>query len=431
MISRYDSPEISAIWTDLHKFETYLQVELAVLQALEKDIVPKGVSAAIAKSATINPLRIDEIEKITRHDIIAFCTSITENIAPEIGKYFHFGVTSSDIIDTSLTIQIKESLEAIIPLFEELLTVLKCKALEFKDIVAMGRSHGMYAEPLSFGQKFLGHYAEFQRRFEEYKTFYATELTGQLSGAVGNYTIISPSHEKQALKTLGLKVEPVSTQVIPRDRIAKLITLGALTASAIERLAVEIRHLHRSEVFELHEGFAKGQKGSSTMPHKKNPISAENLTGMARFLRSHVSMALENIVLWHERDISHSSSERMYLPDHFGILFYSLKRLKSTISNLIIHQDVIEKRVEDNFIYLSSFYLHKLIEQTNLNRDELYAITQTAAFEARDAQDFYNSLLSSLAERGLNVVLPNPNFEEIKKIYLASAHEVFHRTMKN
>jgi adenylosuccinate lyase len=434
VIPRYEKTEISSLWSENAKFETYLDVEIAIMKALEGDKVPAGLSQKIRGKVSINPARIAQIEAITRHDIIAFCTSITENLTAEEGRFFHFGVTSSDIIDSALTLQIKRSLERILPVYEGLLHALANKANEQKEIITMGRSHGMMAEPLSMGQKLLGHYNEFSRRYIELRNFMHNELTVQFSGAVGNYTILTPQQELTASKELGLKVEPLSTQVIPRDRIAKLISLNALTASAIERLAVEIRHLHRTEVNELHEGFSKGQKGSSTMPHKKNPISGENLTGMARFLRSHLSVALENIVLWHERDISHSSTERLYLPDHFGILYYSLERLTKTVEQLEFHNDVIEKRVRDNFGYLSSFYLHQLIEKTSTTREELYAIVQQAAFEGQEKKDpkvFIEVLEKGLKNKELEVPkLPLPTFEEVKKIYLKHVDEIFERSFK-
>ncbi len=433
MIPRYEKSEISNLWNEHAKFSTYLEVELAILESLEKSLVPKGTAQSIREKATISVERINEIEATTRHDVIAFCTSITEKLDAETGKYFHFGVTSSDIIDSATTIQIKRSLEAILPYFKELLAQLHERAIEMKDVVTMGRSHGMYAEPMSFGQKLLGHYNEFSRRYRELLDFYNNELTIQFSGAVGNYTILNPEQEAAAASTLGVKVEPLSTQVIPRDRIAKMININALIGSAIERLCVEIRHLHRSDIGELHEGFKKGQKGSSTMPHKKNPISGENLTGMARVLRSHSLIGLENIVLWHERDISHSSAERLMLPDNLGILFYSLQRLSGTVRDLVFHEDKIEARVMEGHTYLSSYYLHHLIEKTNFKREDLYYYVQEAAFEgdkAKSAEVFHESLVKTLAEKGFTVDLPRPTFEEIKKIYMRHVDQVFSRSLE-
>lgn len=432
MIPRYDRPEISKLWDEHAKFSTYLEVELAILKSLEGSMVPQGTAEKIKAGAKISVERINEIEAQTRHDVIAFCTSITENLDAETGKFFHFGVTSSDIIDSATTLQMKRSLEVILPVFNELLHTLYDRAVEMKEVITIGRSHGMYAEPMSFGQKLLGHYNEFARRYKELKDFYENELTIQFSGAVGNYTILTPENEAKAAEELGLKVEPLSTQVIPRDRIAKMINIHGLIASAIERLAVEIRHLHRSDVGELHEGFKKGQKGSSTMPHKKNPISGENLTGMARMLRSHMMIASENIVLWHERDISHSSAERMMLPDNFGILFYALSRLRDTVRDLVFHNEKIEGRVMEGHNYLSSYYLHHLIKGTDFKREDLYYYVQEAAFkgaEAGSAEVFHETLVKIMAEKGHQIDLPKPTFEEIKKIFTKHVGEIFSRSL--
>ncbi|PJA20007.1 MAG: adenylosuccinate lyase [Deltaproteobacteria bacterium CG_4_10_14_0_2_um_filter_43_8] len=398
MIARYDRPEISELWSDEFKYSRYLDVELAILGALEGDKVPAGLAEQIRKMAKIKPQRVDEIEKVTRHDVIAFCTSITEQLPTEMGKFFHFGVTSSDIIDSALTLQVKASLDVVIPALKQLCEALKQRALETKEVLAMGRSHGMYAEPLSFGQKLLGHHNEFRRRLTDYERFYAEELTIQFSGAVGNYTILTPEHEGRAAKTLGLVVEPLSTQVIPRDRLAKLISLGALTGAAIERLCVEIRHLHRSEVFELHEGFAKGQKGSSTMPHKKNPISGENLTGMARMLKSHVSVALENVALWHERDISHSSVERVIGPDACIVLDFMLARMHSVMKNLDVFPENMMKNLElTRGLYASQSVLLALIDH-GMTRETAYRVVQSCALEAWNEGKDFRTLLAASSE---------------------------------
>jgi adenylosuccinate lyase len=430
MIPRYEKKEISEIWTDEYKFKTFLKAELAIMEALEGNKVPVGSAKKIAGLVKINPDRVNEIEKVTKHDVIAFCTSITEQLEPSLGKYFHFGVTSSDIIDTALTLQIKDSLALIIKSSDKLLSALYARAKSTKHILCMGRSHGMYAEPMSFGGKLLGHFCEFQRRHKELVHFFENDLTVQFSGAVGNYTILSPALEEKAAKILGIKTEPVSTQVIPRDRIAKLLSIHALYAAAIERFCVEIRHLHHSDLNCLHEGFSKGQKGSSIMPHKKNPIAAENLTGMARLIKSHQQVALENIVLWHERDISHSSAERLMLPDNFGLMLYTLDRLTETIERLEFHEEVIEGQVKNTYSYLSSFYLHELIEKTNLTREEHYALVQAAAFKAEEAKNpelFFTSLNEQLKTKNLNIELTKLSFDDIKKLYLKYSDAIFSR----
>ena len=283
---------------------------------------------------------------------------------------------------------------------------------------------------MSFGVKLLGHAAEFGRRLSELKDFYHNEITGQISGAVGNYTIISPEIEAEVLKELGLKVEPVSTQVIPRDRHAKLITIFSLYSCALERLCVEIRHLQHSDVGEAFEGFSKGQKGSSTMPHKKNPISSENLTGMARFLRSHLSMALENCLLWHERDISHSSNERMYLPDALGIMYYSIERMNSTVRDLVVNTEHMESKVTKNFKHLSSFILHELIKSSHRSREDLYRIVQNATFKATSFENLFDLILNSLEHDAEKEHVNKLKTLDQKAIFVAHNDLVFKRALK-
>jgi adenylosuccinate lyase len=427
MIQRYEVKEISKIWSEEARFKKMLEVELALLRAFEeKKKIPAGTADAF-KNVKIKGDRIREIETVTHHDVIAFCSSITEQVDAVSARYFHFGVTSSDILDTALSLQLKDSIEIIVADFQSLFQALDQKIDETKDLLCLGRSHGMAAEPMVFAQKFLGARAEFGRRLRDYQHILSSELTGQFSGAVGNYTILSPEVEAIALKTLRLPVEPVSSQVIPRDRLGLIVSIGALTASAIERLAVELRHLHHSDVSEVHEGFKTGQKGSSTMPHKKNPVSTENLTGLARVIRSHLSIALDNIVLWHERDISHSSTERIYLPDHFGLLSYSLKRMTQTIQGLEIHREIIEDKVTKNFSTLSSLILHRLIEQNAVARETLYAIVQSATFEATSLDEMISIIKTSLAEQNLKGDLSSLNWKEIRQHYFWKFEEVLAR----
>ncbi|MAE57826.1 MAG: adenylosuccinate lyase [Halobacteriovorax sp.] len=430
MIERYEKTEISQLWNEDHKFKKYLDVEIALIKALEKrGLVEKDLSKMFSK-AKIDPQRIKEIEKETRHDVIAFCTSITEQFESEKSRFFHFGVTSSDIIDTATNLQIKESLEVIIPKFEQLVKTLESRAHEYKDQLCIGRSHGIYAEPMSFGVKLLGHAAEFSRRLKDLKDFYYHEMTGQMSGAVGNYTILTPEIEEDILNELGLKVESVSTQVIPRDRHAKLISIFSLYACALERLCIEIRHLQHSDIAEVFEGFAKGQKGSSTMPHKKNPISSENLTGMARVMRSHMSMAMENCLLWHERDISHSSSERMYLPDALGIMYYSIERMNSTVRDLVVNTEHMESKVTKNFKHLSSFLLHELIKCSTRSREELYTIVQNATFEATSFEGLFDHILNSVEQETEIEHMSKLRSLDQKAIFAAHNDLVFERTIR-
>ncbi len=427
MITRYEVKEVSQFWTDQYRFETFLQVELALLKALEKNNkIPEGTHLAF-KDLPIDPKRIAEIEETTRHDIIAFCSSLTEKIDPQIARYFHFGVTSSDIIDTALSLQMRSSLKVILEDLDKLADELKNKIEKTSDLLCIGRSHGMHAEPMIFAQKFLSFHQELIRRKEDYKSIIENELTGQLSGAVGNYTVITPEIEELALTELNLRPETVSTQVIPRDHISKIITVGALLATTLERMAVEFRLLHHSDIAEISEGFKAGQKGSSTMPHKKNPISSENISGLSRIIRSHMDVALQNEILWHERDISHSSAERLYLPDHFGLIAYTLRRMTSTVRDLVINREQIEKRAMNNATAITSYVLHEMIILNPVSREELYSLIQEMSFKSKNADDFTKELTIKCEER--NLKLPHiPSLTELKDLYIKRFQKVLQRS---
>jgi adenylosuccinate lyase len=424
MVPRYDLPEISSLWTEDAKFGYFLTIEKALLKALEESKVIPAVSKNFSK-VKINLKRIHEIESKVHHDVIAFCSSITEQVSEDSGKYFHFGCTSSDIIDTALSLQIRDSLKLEIAALSDLKKALWKKAQETKTLMTLGRSHGMYAEPMSFGFKFLSYVAEFSRRLDELKN-YEKNLTGQMSGAVGNYTILTPKIEEKVLKLLNLKVESLSTQVIPRDRLVTLASIQAGIANALERLSIEIRHLHRSDVAEVVEGFKPGQKGSSTMPHKKNPISSENISGLARVIRSHEMIAHENTLLWHERDISHSSSERLWLPDSFGLTVYALKRATKMITELHINHELISSRAEAAFVTASSYFLHKLLPHFKGTREELYALIQEVSFKAKDKKQFEKLLNDKCKAAGVEVKhIPKPG--SLAKIYKDQIDEVYGR----
>lgn len=430
MIGRYDCPEISKIWSDHGRFTAYLQVELALIKSLENQgKVQAGTAEKIQAQVEIRPQRIEEIEAVTHHDVIAFCTSITEQIDPELSRFFHFGATSSDIIDTATVLMIKGSLDQIMPALDNVITSLEKLVGKTERILCIGRSHGIWAEPMVFAQKWLGFLAEFKRRKVDLDRFYTEELTAQFSGAVGNYTILDHDIERIAASDLGLAVESVSTQVIPRDRLAKLTGIFSLFAAAVERIAVEVRHLQHSDIAEAAEGFKKGQKGSSTMPHKKNPVSSENLTGMSRLIRSFHSVALDNCVLWHERDISHSSNERMYLPDMFGLVFYTFKRLASTLEGLVFFEERIEAKVHQHTQWMSSYYLHRLLEQTSARREQLYEKVQAAAFRS----DQKNTTLRSelISENPDWDFLPEFNFESIKEHYICQFQQTKNKVFQS
>ena len=427
MIPRYEIKDISEIWSDESRFEKLLHVERALLNALEeKGRIPSGTTKAF-DSVKINPTRIREIEAITRHDVIAFCASITEQVKPESARYFHFGVTSSDILDTALSLQIRDSVTIIVSDLKKLITALDQKIDETKDLLTLGRSHGMSAEPMVFAQKFLSTRMEVSRRLRDYQHILDTEITGQISGAVGNYTVLTPEIESLALARLDLPVETVTSQVIPRDHLGLMVSIGALTASALERLAVEIRHLHHSDIAEVHEGFKSGQKGSSTMPHKKNPIASENITGISRVIRSHLDIALENIVLWHERDISHSSTERLYLPDHFGLVSYAVRRMTQTVIDLEVHRDFIESKVSRSFTTLSSLILHVLIEQNTVPREELYPVVQKAAFQTKTLDEMLATISTELKSKNLKSDFSKLSWAAIRAQYIAHFQEVLGR----
>ncbi|MFZ4712416.1 MAG: adenylosuccinate lyase [Bacteriovoracaceae bacterium] len=429
MIPRYECKEISSLWTEEKKFEYFLKVELKLLQVLESKReyrIPQGLSQTIQSQASIKLDRIHEIEKEVHHDVIAFCTSITEQVPKEIGKYFHFGVTSSDIIDTALSLQMKDSLVLILAEFKKMLSTFKTLIEHSEFILCIGRSHGQHAEAMLLAQKWLSFYAELDRRYQELNQFVHNEITGQLSGAVGNYTIISPEIEQEVIVGLGLKLEPVSSQIIPRDRLLKLVSIGAMIATSIERLAVEIRHLSRTEVGEVSERFNKMQKGSSTMPHKRNPIATENLTGIARVIRSHLTIAHENSVTWHERDISHSSAERLYLPDHLGLLFYALQRMEKVVGALNTHEEVMKERVMTSVTSISSFYLHELIIKSKLTREEIYAIIQEVSFmDLKTASEFKEKI-----EEKTGLSLPEFSYEEMLVHYRHHYFKIKKRVLK-
>lgn len=428
MINRYEVKDISRLWTEEAKFQYFLKVELAHLETLEEfQIAPAG-SVAKLKSAKVDPTRIAEIEKTTAHDVIAFCSSITEQFPTEVGRFFHFGVTSSDIIDTAHALLIKDSMKVVEADLIKLKTSLKTRAEETKDLLCIGRSHGIHAEAMIFGQKFLSFYAEASRRLMEWQDE-INKLTGQMSGAVGNYTVITPEMEEKTISRLGLKIEAVSTQVIPRDHYAKIILTGSLIASLLERMSTEFRLLQHSDLDEVKEGFAKGQKGSSTMPHKKNPISSENIAGLSRILRSHALPALENTVLWHERDISHSSAERLMLPDHFGLLSYTLRRMSNVVDNLVVDRERIESKTRDNEKIYSSYVLHELITMNpSVTREKIYEVVQSGFFKSQTKEELIHNLMDEAKVHGLKHSLEKwIDFEVLKKHYLSQFQKVLKR----
>ena len=430
MIERYSREELKNIWSDYNKYSLWLKIELAAAEAMEKyKIIPKGVSKKVRKKAKINPKRILEIEKRVKHDIIAFLTSITEKVGNE-AKYLHKGMTSSDVLDTCFNLQLKQSGEILIKDLDLLLSTIKKQANKHKFTVCIGRSHGIHAEPITFGLKMVSFYQEFLRNKKRLLEAINEISTCAISGAVGTFANVDPKVESYVAKKLKLKIEPISTQIIPRDRHAQFFSTLAIIASSIERFAVEIRHLQRTEVLEVEEFFGNKQKGSSAMPHKKNPILSENLTGLARLIRANVLPALENIALWHERDISHSAVERNIGPDSTIALDFALIRLNEIIKNL----NVYPKNMKKNLDLTSGLFFSQrvLLELTScgFTREQAYTIVQKNAMTTwKNNTSFLDNLI-----RDQRVIKKIP-VNKLKKLfdlgyYTKKINIIFKRALK-
>ncbi len=379
MISRYSRKELVRIWSEENKYKIWLDVEVAAAEAMEKlKIIPRGVSKIVRKKGRINVKRIHQIENKVKHDVIAFLTSITEKAGIK-ARYLHQGMTSSDVLDTSFNIQLVQSGSMLLKDIDKILNILKKKAKKYKFTPCIGRSHGIHAEPITFGLKLASFYEEFKRNKIRLERAINEVSTCAISGAVGTFANIDPRVEIYVSKKLKLKPEPISTQIIPRDRHAYYFSVLGIIAGSIERVATEIRHLQRSEVYELQEFFSKDQKGSSAMPHKKNPILSENLTGLARIVRSHVTPALENIALWHERDISHSSVERNIGPDSNITLDFALVRLSNLLDNMIVYPKNMLKNLNLTKGVIFSQELMLELTKSGLAREKAYKIIQKHA----------------------------------------------------
>jgi adenylosuccinate lyase len=418
MIERYTRPEMGGIWEDRNRYQAWLRVELAVCEELAaKGTIPaadwKELESAVRKllkEGGVDPERVEQHEQVTRHDVIAFTTAVAEKLGP-ISRYIHYGLTSSDVVDTALSLLIQDAGRILKADLEGLVGVLKAKAQKYQALPTIGRSHGIFAEPTSFGLKFLGWYCEWTRNLARLETALEGLRFGKLSGAVGSNPHWGPAFEERVLARLGLKREPVSTQVLPRDRHAEFLGALAVCGASLERIAVELRHLQRTEVGEVMEGFQKGQKGSSAMPHKRNPISSENLTGAARLLRSYAQAGLENVALWHERDISHSSVERVAFPDSTILLDYAVQRMKRVLEDLVVNED----RVRDNLakagatVY-SGHYLLALV-QAGATREDAYAWVQSCAMESFAGKGEFVTLLIKHAD--VSRLLPEAKIREL------------------
>jgi len=395
VIKRYTLPRMESIWSQENKYQKWLDVEVLACEAQAKlGVIPKEAVEDIKKRARFDVERIDEIEEEVHHDVIAFLTSVAEHVGPA-SKYVHYGMTSSDVVDTGLSVLMKEAVEFLIEDAKNLKAVLKKKALEYKDTIMIGRSHGIHAEPTTFGLKLALWAFEMQRNIERLEKAKDVISCGKISGAVGTYANIDPFVESYVCEKLGLKPAQVSTQILQRDRHAEYMCTLAIVASSLDKFALEIRHLQRTEVLEAEEPFAKGQKGSSAMPHKKNPIICERICGLARVVRSNAQAALENVALWHERDISHSSAERVIVPDSTTLLDYMFHKCIHVIQDLNVHSDNMKANLEKTHgLFFSQRVLLALIEKGML-REDAYTVVQRCAMKTwQEKVDFKEVLLA-------------------------------------
>ncbi len=397
MIPRYSRPQMVDIWSQKSKFKIWYEIEAFALEAQAKlGVVPQSAIEAMwkAKDIDFDVEKIDEIEAKTKHDVIAFLTYLSDFVGPE-SRFVHQGMTSSDILDTTLNVQLKKASDLLIEDMEKLLEIIRGRAIEHQNTVTIGRSHGIHAEPTTFGLKLAQAYAEMDRNLERLKLAQDEISTGAISGAVGTFANIDPFVEEYVCKKMGLRAEPVSTQVIPRDRHAMFFAVLGVIASSIERIAVEIRHLQRTEVLEAEEYFAPGQKGSSAMPHKRNPVLTENLTGLARLIRMSVMPAMENVALWHERDISHSSVERGIAPDATITLDFALARLSNVLENLVVYPDNMLDNLNKFRGLIFSQRVLLALTQAGVSRENAYVLVQRNAMKVwEEGADFLEELLA-------------------------------------
>ncbi len=412
MIPRYSRPEMVALWEPESKFQIWFEIEAHATDALaELGVVPKDAAKAIWEKGAFDVERIDEIEREVKHDVIAFLTNVAENVGDE-ARFMHQGMTSSDVLDTCLAVQLARATDILLADIDALLAALKKRAFEHKFTPTIGRSHGIHGEPVTFGLKLAQAYAEFERNRERLVAARKEIATCAISGAVGTFANIDPRVEAHVAEKMGLEIEPVSTQVIPRDRHAQYFATLAVIASSVERLAVEVRHLQRTEVLEAEEYFSPGQKGSSAMPHKRNPILTENLTGLARMVRSYSVPAMENVALWHERDISHSSVERMIGPDATITLDFALSRLTGVIEKLLIYPERMQKNLDRMGGLVHSQRVLLALTQAGISREDSYRIVQRNAMKVWES-DGEIALLDLLkADPDVTAKLSNEELEE-------------------
>ena len=430
MVPRYSRKEMVEIWSDISKYSIWLDIEIHALEGMEKvGIVPVGTAETVRKKAKFDSKRIDEIEAEIKHDVLAFLTNISESVGPE-ARFIHQGMTSSDVLDTCLNIQLKRAGELLLKDMDLLLSSIKSQALKHKKTICVGRSHGIHAEPTTFGLKMLQAHAEFSRNRKRLELSIEEISSCAISGSVGTFANIDPSVEEHVAKALGLNIEPVSTQIIPRDRHAAFFSTMGIIASSIERLATEIRHLQRSEVLEVEEYFSSKQKGSSSMPHKRNPVLTENLTGLARVVRSSVMPALENISLWHERDISHSSVERFIGPDTTITLDFALNRLNNVVENMVVYPDNMMRNLEKfNGLVFSQRVLLSLT-QKNISREDSYLMVQRNSMKVWNDEGSFYELIKK--DKEICSILSNDEIDDIFDLnyHLKHIEEIFQRVLE-
>ncbi len=411
MIERYTRPEMGAIWTDESRFGAWLQVEVAVCEAwARRGRIPPEALAEIRDGAAFDVGRILEIERTVRHDVIAFLTSVAEHVGPA-SRFIHLGMTSSDILDTGLALQLRRAGDLLLAGCGRVLEALERRAVEFADLPAVGRTHGIHAEPVVFGLRFARFYEQMQRATARLRAACEEASVGKLSGAVGVYAHLEPGMEVEVMEALGLSPAPVSSQIVPRDRHADLLAAIALGGTVLESIALEVRHLQRTEVGEAREGFAAGQKGSSAMPHKRNPINAEKICGLARLLRGNMQAAFENVALWHERDISHSSVERVILPDSTIVLDYLLDLTARLVDDLVVDVEAVERNLDLTGGAIFSEGLLLALIDAGMTREEGYAVVQRTAHDALDRGVSFKE--AALAESTLRRRLGAADIERI------------------
>jgi len=411
MLKRYSRPEMERLWTPEYRYECWLEVELAACRAMhEIGIIPSEDLEQILDKADFDPDRIDEIEAVTRHDVVAFLTNVAEYVGPA-SRWIHYGLTSSDVLDTATALQLKQAGLLLMSELTRLSEVLKLKAKAYKNTVCMGRTHGIHAEPTSFGLKFALWYDETQRNIDRLQHAIATVSVGKFAGAVGNYAHLAPQVEEIACRYLDLTPVNIATQVIQRDRYAYFLSALAICASTVEKIALEIRHLQRTEVLEAEENFASGQKGSSAMPHKRNPVVSEQLCGLSRVVRSNALTAMENNALWHERDISHSSVERIILPDTCILVHYMLGKVCDLLEGLLVYPENMRKNIEktNGLVFSQALLLH--LTQAGLSREEAYSLVQRNAMTCWQTGKPFLELVLQDAE--ITQVLPENQIKDI------------------